>query len=94
MNLIDEIEQGSFLQQLGFDSATFPLIAFKKLVITGHSYGGATAVYVASSDTRVKACATLDMGTLPIYQKIDSGEIFLKHPALFLNTEGVMEYFY
>jgi len=67
VSLIDEIEQKSFIEKLGFDKQTFPKVAFDKLTMTGHSFGGATAVQVTSADPRVKACATLDMGTLPIY---------------------------
>ena len=93
-NLIDEIEQRSFLEKIGFDECNFPKIALDKLTMTGHSFGGATAVYVAAADPRVKACATLDMGTLPIYKKIETGEVFLKQPTLYMVTEGLMEYYH
>lgn len=59
--LIDEISRESgraLLSRIGF-SPSFEL-DLSKLTISGHSFGGMTAIKVAKDDPRVKLCATLD----------------------------------
>jgi hypothetical protein len=41
-----------------------------KMTMTGHSYGGCTALKTSESEKRIRACLTYDPWTAPIYQEI------------------------
>ena len=52
-NLIDEICQNNFLQTR-FNFPDYVKLDLEKLIVGGHSFGGATATAVAEEDDRVK----------------------------------------
>lgn len=55
--LLDSLQQGELLTEL-FDTQV-PL-AFEKLIVMGHSYGGSTSLQIACEDKRVHDCVLLD----------------------------------
>lgn len=57
--LITEISETSFLSRVFGDTGT-PSINFDKLVVAGHSMGGATALRVGEADDRISAVLTHD----------------------------------
>ena len=69
IELIDELYQKNFVDEvLGFtDGATLDL---NKLVMAGHSMGGATAIRVGEADPRVKCVLTFDPWLLALSKEI------------------------
>jgi dienelactone hydrolase len=59
-----------------------------KLVVSGQSFGGATALRVGRSDPRAKAVLTMDPWFMPLKKEVVNGEFKgLKQPMFFVNTE-------
>ena len=72
-DLIDEIFQDNFLKNtLGFKE--FIKIDKDKLIMSGHSMGGGTAVRISKEDKRIKCLVTLDPWIFPQHKEIDAGE--------------------
>lgn len=44
-----------------------------KLIMAGHSHGGAGALRIASSDRRVKCCVAFDPWLVPLKNDIEDG---------------------
>ena len=63
--LVDQMhEEPNFLQkELGFPETVS--LDLDKLAVSGHSFGGISAVLVASKEPRVKACLSMDPWFLP-----------------------------
>ena len=59
IGLIDELHQTNFLQSK-LDFPQGPSIDLDKLTMSGHSYGGITAVGAAAKDPRIKVCLPMD----------------------------------
>lgn len=57
--------------------------------MTGHSFGGVTAIEMASIDARVKYLMTLDPWIWVIHSAITTGEFKVHHPQI----HGVTELF-
>ena len=38
-----------------------------QIIVSGHSYGGATSIAMAIKDKRIKACLAMDPWALPLY---------------------------
>jgi len=72
--LIDELFEKDFVDQvLGFtDGATLDL---DKLIMAGHSMGGATAIRVGEADPRVKCVLTFDPWLLGLSKEIISKKL-------------------
>ena len=87
--MIDEIEQKNILKDLDFE--TCPELDMDKLIVAGHSFGGATAIKTAWEDKRVKCVLTMDPWLLPIKKTIESQTYkgFDKDvKVLIINSEG------
>lgn len=62
-----------------------------KLIVAGHSFGGATAIKAGWEDDRVKCVLTLDPWLLPIQKTIDSPTykgLDKDLKVLIINSEG------
>lgn len=77
--MIDEIESGNFLKECQFKD--IPEIATDKLVMSGHSIGGMTAIKAASEDKRIKFVTALDPWLLPCYKEVERGEMYIDQPV-------------
>jgi cephalosporin-C deacetylase-like acetyl esterase len=63
--MIDWMSEHNFLnKKLNFE--TFPELDMDKLIVSGHSFGGATAIKTGWEDNRVKCVLTMDPWLLPI----------------------------
>jgi hypothetical protein len=85
---IDEISSdsgSSLLRRLGFPSNV--TLDMDKLILSGHSFGGMTAVKVANTDSRVKLCATLDPWFFTYNEEINRGEFKFNIPQIIVSTE-------
>ena len=51
-----------------------------KLIISGHSFGGMTAIAVGNSDKRVKACLTLDPWFFSYHKEMEEGTYKINIP--------------
>ena len=72
--LIDELFDSESREKLLREKLKFPdgvCIDMSKLVVTGHSFGGMTAIETAHQEpVRVKACLTLDPWLYTMHQEI------------------------
>lgn len=57
------------------------------VAVSGHSFGGATAVVASGIDKRIKCCAAMDVWWEPI-DKMEFEKLAGKVPVLLLNTEN------
>ena len=89
--LIDFISKPTFMkEELGLDSE----MDIGKLVMAGHSMGGATALRVGESDERVRCVVTHDPWLTPLHKEISAGTFTRyrkEQSVLLLNTEKFME---
>ena len=74
LNQITKIHYGSLKSNLN------DKINLKKIAVGGHSYGGATAIYSAKTDKRIKTCFVLDGWISPVPKPII--ELGLQKPLL------------
>jgi alpha-beta hydrolase superfamily lysophospholipase len=96
--LIDELYQTDFLKQTLKLSQNVQL-NLDKLIVSGHSMGGATALRVGNSDERVKGVLTNDPWLMPISEDITtdklnfrSGQhVFIANSEHFLKLSGGIE---
>ena len=58
-----------------------------KLMVSGQSFGGMTAIKVAHEDARVKLCASLDPWSYCNHEEIGRGEVILTVPLIIVSTE-------
>ena len=56
--------------------------------MSGHSFGGVTAISVANIDERVKACATLDPWLYVYHKEMLDHQVKLNIPFFSLSTEA------
>lgn len=63
-------------------------IDLDKIILSGHSFGGMTAISTSRLDTRVKACFTLDPWLYAYHKEINAGEFFLNIPLFTVSTEA------
>jgi hypothetical protein len=84
-SFITELSQPDYLEKrLGFPT---PLnLDLSRLIISGHSFGGMTAIQLAKEDPRVKLCATLDPWVFPFHKEINAGEYVLSIPKIIVST--------
>ena len=75
--LIDELHEDNYLQNY-LDFPEGIALDLDKLVISGHSFGGTTAVDIANTDNRVKACVVLDPWLYPIYKEVELDQFTLQ----------------
>lgn len=76
--LIDELYQdqgASILERIGFPRTL--KLDLERLIISGHSFGGMTAIRVANEDPRVKVCGTLDPWLFTFEKEITTGQFQL-----------------
>ena len=92
--LIDDISKPNFMSRF-FPSQDVQL-DLNKLIMAGHSMGGAAAVRTAEADQRVKCLLTLDAWTWPVSREIgsDSYEGMKERdlPVFLLNTGSFFPY--
>lgn len=72
--LIDELMLDSgkhLMRRLGFPDKVE--IDTSRLIISGHSFGGITAINMAKEDPRIKLCATLDPWLFAHHKEINEG---------------------
>lgn len=63
-------------------------IDLSKLIVSGHSFGGMTALAVAKTEPkRIKACLTLDPWLYAYSQDILNGTFHLQMPLQIVSTE-------
>ena len=72
------------LKKLGFSEKV--QIDTSRLIITGHSFGGITAINLAKSDARIKLCATLDPWLYAYHNEIIKGEYKLNLPHIVVSS--------
>jgi dienelactone hydrolase len=72
------------LKKLGFSEKV--QIDTSRLIITGHSFGGITAINLAKSDARIKLCATLDPWLYAYHNEIIKGEYKLDLPHIVVSS--------
>ena len=69
--MIDQMFKENFLnKELFFE--TNPELDMDKLIVAGHSFGGATAIKTGLKDRRVKCVLTMDPWFLPIKKTIEN----------------------
>jgi len=71
--LIDEVCSKEYLKTLGFSDRA--CLDTSKLVMAGHSMGGATALRVGHSDPRVSCVLTHDPWLFPVHKEIEEGSL-------------------
>jgi dipeptidyl aminopeptidase/acylaminoacyl peptidase len=59
------------MKRLGFSQKIE--IDVSRLIISGHSFGGITAINMAKEDSRIKLCATLDPWLFAHHKEIIEG---------------------
>jgi platelet-activating factor acetylhydrolase len=61
---------------------------YNKLTVAGHSFGGATALKVATQDFRTRCVLTLDPWMFPMHKQINDGNFKIPNhvPIFLLNT--------
>ena len=70
-DFIDEIYEPNFMQsKMGFASEVS--LDLDKLVVSGHSFGGITAISSAVKDKRIKACLPMDAWFFPVSDEIST----------------------
>ena len=87
LDLIDNLNQGievqNILDGLLDPREFFDLLDLDKIVLMGHSMGGATCLVAADADERFKALVCLDTWMYPIHKE----RLTLKQPIIFINSE-------
>jgi platelet-activating factor acetylhydrolase len=89
--LIDELEEKNILNEILEIDLEEPELDMDKLIVAGHSFGGATAIKTGWEDKRVKCVLTMDPWLLPIKKTIEdkSYKGFNKDLKLqIINSEG------
>ena len=76
--MLDEIYDNILTKTLNFPNTSH--LDLNKLVISGHSFGGMTAIKLASQDKRIRACGTLDPWLFAYHNEINKGEMILDIP--------------
>lgn len=84
--LIDEIQGADFLKTTLFGENCSATMALDKLIMAGHSMGGATALSVGDRDPRIKAVICHDPWADAIMPKIASFGSILQKPLQMTNT--------
>jgi dipeptidyl aminopeptidase/acylaminoacyl peptidase len=59
------------MKRIGFPEKVS--IDMSRLIISGHSFGGITAINIAKEDSRIKLCATLDPWLFAHHEEINEG---------------------
>jgi len=93
--LIDELHQKKFLlKTLNFNCS----LKLDKLIMSGHSMGGATAIRVGASDNRVKCVLVNDPWLMPIREEIKTKSftfraeqsLYIANTSNFLTDFGIV----
>ena len=84
-NVLDEITSGEALKKIELSGVK---LALNKLVVSGHSFGGITAISAAYADDRVKACVTFDPWLFVYEKNILEGKMKQKKPMMAMTTEN------
>lgn len=90
LNVVEKMNSGIDIQNL-MDGLLDPrefknLLDMNKIIMMGHSMGGATSILTASVETsRIKAVVCLDTWMYPIHKKIS--ELKLRQPIIFINSQ-------
>jgi pimeloyl-ACP methyl ester carboxylesterase len=74
------------LKKLGFADLEIKL-DLSKLILSGHSFGGITAIKVAQEDPRVKLLGTLDPWLFTYHREIGNGDFKINIPQIIVSTE-------
>lgn len=67
-------------------------MVLEKLIMSGHSHGGAAALRISSSDKRVKCCAVFDPWLVPLKNGIEDGsfDTYTQDSIFIINNESFL----
>eukprot|EP00347_Sterkiella_histriomuscorum_P022751 403337292 len=85
--LVDEIQDQEDMINNTLKLNSHVKLQFDKLIMSGHSFGGITAISVTRLDERVKLLFTLDPWTFAYHKEILAGEFQLNVPFFTVSTE-------
>ena len=88
-SLIDEFFQGREMMSETLQFPEWLSLDEEKLTVSGHSFGGMTALRLAQTDTRVKAVLTIDPWLYPVNKEVMDGSFKISVP----HATVVSEYF-
>ena len=89
MALIDQVCTKTFMKDvLGFDQG---IVDISNFIVSGHSFGGITALGATCEDVRIKACCVLDPWFFPHYMELQEGKFGIRtkdQATCMIVTEG------
>ena len=80
--LVDEIYGEDFMRENGFKGVK---LDHKRMTVSGHSFGGITAITCAQTDQRFKACLPMDPWLFPNIFDWSTKE-YVMPPTLIIKT--------
>lgn len=91
--LIDELHEKEFLEaNLAIDNSRSISLDLGRLVVSGHSFGGATALAAAAKDRRVKAVSAMDPWFFPLKDLPADFTISNEVPVQCIRTQHLYEW--